>query len=127
MADETDGRTHYEGCWKTRGHYDCAERYIARLEAEREKYEWRLITPENLPQFDDLLLQDMLPPQGAWVVSNKHYKEQHTYDEWIKSHYRWFAKMRLPRDYVAEVAVRAGAGSPPNLIEKPKPQGEEQG
>jgi hypothetical protein len=28
----TDGRTHYEGCWKARGHQDCAERRIAELE-----------------------------------------------------------------------------------------------
>jgi hypothetical protein len=62
-------------------------------------YDWRLITRENLPGFDDLLLQDMNPPYGEWCVSNKHYRYQVSYEGWMRSGFRWYAKMRLPEDW----------------------------
>jgi len=63
----------------------------------QEEYDWRLITPDDLPGFDDLLLQDMLPPEGAWSVTNKHYNRPVSYEEWMKSGFLWFAKMRRPK------------------------------
>lgn len=34
---QPDGRTHYDGCWNTAGHHDCARREIERLTAERDR------------------------------------------------------------------------------------------
>ena len=36
-ASMTDGRTHWEGCWATRGHQDCAVAEVSRLRAELEE------------------------------------------------------------------------------------------
>ena len=35
--DKTLGDTHYPGCWNTRGHHDCAVKWIRKLEMELEK------------------------------------------------------------------------------------------
>lgn len=71
-----------------------------------DEYDWQLIAPGNLPEFDDLLLQDMNPPHGAWAVTNKHYLRQVSYEEWMEHGYRWFAKMRMPTRYDEAYARR---------------------
>jgi hypothetical protein len=35
VSDTREGRTHWEGCWDSRGHHDCAIAEIARLRSER--------------------------------------------------------------------------------------------
>ena len=69
-------------------------------DGDASEYDWRLITPDDLPGFDDLLLQDMTPPYGAWSVTNKHYNYAVSYERWIELGYRWFSKMRVPKDWV---------------------------
>jgi hypothetical protein len=32
-----DGRTHYEGCWRDRGHHNCAAEMVERLRASNER------------------------------------------------------------------------------------------
>lgn len=34
----SDGRTHWEGCW--RDHHDCAVAEVERLRADRERWDW---------------------------------------------------------------------------------------
>ena len=67
---------------------------------EIDAYDWQPIMPDSLPDFDDLLLQDLNPPWGAWHVTNKHYTRSVSYEKWIELGYGWFAKMRVPKDYV---------------------------
>lgn len=33
----SDGKTHWEGCWKERGHHECAVLRVEELEAERDE------------------------------------------------------------------------------------------
>lgn len=37
---ENEGQTHYTGCWRDRGHHNCALRMIEELRANSDRYEW---------------------------------------------------------------------------------------
>ncbi len=91
-------RNHQDGKRSAERAAEVADLCQAVLDHENA-YDWKPITPENLPGFDDLLLQDMNPPRGAWSVSNKHHQRAVSYEEWMRMGFRWFAKMRLPEDW----------------------------
>lgn len=64
----TDGRTHYEGCWKTRGHLDCAELHVAELEAKLAALQWTAISPDNLPKLGHDEVGRWRVNSPTWIV-----------------------------------------------------------
>lgn len=66
---------------------------IRELEDELATYEWEPLTPTALPQFGDLVLME-----GCIAAMVKNFTRKWTYMQWYRCGWRWFAKLRLPKE-----------------------------
>lgn len=58
--------------------------------------DWELITPENLPEFGDLVLSS-----SCAFVMRVMFRAKHSYEEWTNpetNDWKWKAKLELPRE-----------------------------
>jgi hypothetical protein len=70
---------------------ECLSLRVKELEKELATYQWKPLTPADLPQFGDLVLME-----GCIAAMIKNFNKKWPYMHWYRCGWRWFAKLRLP-------------------------------